>query len=260
MTENRHTLRRRSFCKLAGGAAVSLALSTGCSRRDLQYASTAGRLTARPHESRKSYVSGRTALGLDSARDAILLTPKSEPKSNFPLLVFLHGAGQNADEMFEYLGTAPEEAGVAVLAPNSRGKTWDAISSGGFFGRDVKFINDALELVFEMLAIDARHLVLGGFSDGASYAISLGMINGDLFRGVMAFSPGFIIDGPWVGKPRFYISHGKQDPILPIEEYRRRVYGELIRRDYGLTGREFDGGHEIPDKVLREAFQWMGSL
>jgi hypothetical protein len=71
MTENRRTLRRRSFCTLADGTAVSLALSTGCSRRDWAYASTAGRLTARPHASRKSYVSGRVALGLDSARDAI---------------------------------------------------------------------------------------------------------------------------------------------------------------------------------------------
>ena len=49
---------------------------------------------------------------------AKLLTPKSDPNSNFPLLVFLHGAGQSADEMFDYLGTAPEEAGVAVLAAN----------------------------------------------------------------------------------------------------------------------------------------------
>jgi hypothetical protein len=28
-------------------------------------------------------------------------------------------AGQGADEMFDYLGTAPEEAGVAVLGLNS---------------------------------------------------------------------------------------------------------------------------------------------
>ena len=87
-------------------------------------------------------------LGLDSARDAILQMPKSEPNSNFPLLVFLHGAGQSADEMFDYLGTAPEEAGVAVLAPNSRDNTWDAI--GGSFGPDVKSRNRALELVFEV--------------------------------------------------------------------------------------------------------------
>jgi phospholipase/carboxylesterase len=218
------------------------------------------RLTARPHDSRKSYFSGRITLGLDSARDAILQTPKFQPNSNFPLLVFLHGAGQSAEEVLDSLGSAPEEAGVAVLAPNSRGKTWDAISSGGFFGPDVKFINHALELVFEMLAIDARQLVLGGFSEGASYALSLGMINGDLFKGVMGFSPGFIIDGPWVGKPRFFIAHGKHDPIVPVEEYRRQVYGELIRRAYDVTGREFDGGHEIPAEVLREGFRWLGSL
>ncbi len=46
------------------------------------------------------------------------LMPKSEPNGNFPPLVFLHGAGQSADEMFDYLGTVPEEAGVAVLAAN----------------------------------------------------------------------------------------------------------------------------------------------
>jgi len=37
--------------------------------------------------------------------------------------------------MFDYLRTAPEEAGVAVLAPNSRDNTWDA--------PDVKFLNRA---------------------------------------------------------------------------------------------------------------------
>jgi hypothetical protein len=41
-------------------------------------------------------------------------TPKSEPNSNFQLLVCFHGAGmaagQSADEMFDYLGTAPEAA------------------------------------------------------------------------------------------------------------------------------------------------------
>jgi hypothetical protein len=43
--------------------------------------------------------------------------PKTEPNSNFPLLVCFHGAGmapavagQGADEMFDYLGMAPEEA------------------------------------------------------------------------------------------------------------------------------------------------------
>jgi len=75
MTENRHTHRRRSFCALAGGAAVSLALSTGCSRRDWAYASTAGRLTARPHASQKSYISGRNTLGLALPKKSSAMPP-----------------------------------------------------------------------------------------------------------------------------------------------------------------------------------------
>jgi phospholipase/carboxylesterase len=204
-------------------------------------------------------MNGRTALGLDSARDAILLTPKSEPNANFPLLVFLHGAGQSADQMLDdYLGTAPEEAGVAVLAPNSRDSTWDAIR--GSFGPDVKFLNRALEVVFEKLPIDAKRIVIGGFSDGASYAISLGLMNGDLFKGVMACSPGFVIEGPAVGKPRFFISHGKRDRVLPIEKCGRRIARDLKADAYDVTLKEFDGGHEIPPDVLGEGFRWLGSL
>jgi predicted esterase len=190
--------------------------------------------------------------------NAILQIPKSAPDSNFPLLVFLHGAGQDADRMFDYLGTAPDEADVAVLAPNSYDRTWDAIR--GSFGPDVQMLNRALEHVFEKLPIDASRVFIGGFSDGASYAISLGLRNGDLFKGVMAFSPGFFVEGPWVGKPRVFISHGKQDPILPIERCGRRVAAKLKVREYGVTMTEFDGGHEIPDDILREGFRWLGSV
>jgi phospholipase/carboxylesterase len=111
-----------------------------------------------------------------------------------------------------------------------------------------------------MLAIDANRVVIGGFSDGASYAISLALLNGDLFKGVMAFSPGVVIEGPWVGKPRFYISHGKHDHILPIEKCGRRIAADLDAHAYGVTLTEFDGGHEIPADVLREGFRWLGSL
>jgi predicted esterase len=204
-------------------------------------------------------MNGRTALGLDSARDAILLTPKSEPNANFPLLVFLHGAGQSAEEMLDdYLGTAPEEAGVAVLAPNSRDSSWDAIR--GSFGPDVKFLNRALEVVFEKLPVDPKRIVIGGFSDGATYAISLGLMNGDLFKGVMACSPGFVIEGSPVGKPRFFISHGKRDRILPIDRCGRRIAADLKAQRYDVTFKEFDGRHEIPADVLGEGFRWLGSL
>jgi predicted esterase len=171
----------------------------------------------------------------------------------------LHGATQSAEDMFRYLGSAPEEARVAVLAPNSRDTTWDAI--GGSFGDDVMNLNRALERVFETVAIDPARVSLGGFSDGASYGLSLGLINGDLFRRVVAFSPGFVISGtPHPSKPRIFISHGTHDHILPIENTGRRVAAGLIARGYDVTFREFDGDHEIPAGIAREGMMWTAGL
>jgi len=198
---------------------------------------------------------GQIMLGLDSHRDAVLQLPKNAGQSPLPLLVMLHGATQSSDTMFRYLGSTPDEAGVAVLAPNSRGTTWDAIRTT--FADDVNYLNRALEVTFQKVAVDPARLTLGGFSDGASYAISLGLINGDLFKNVVAFSPGFVINGDTHGKPRFFISHGTHDHILPIDRCGRRIAGELKASGYDVRFREFDGDHEITADVAREALAWI---
>ena len=195
-------------------------------------------------------------LGLNRDRDAILQLPKSANSEALPLLMFLHGATQTAEDMFWYLDTAPDEAGVAILAPNARETTWDAI--GDSFGPDVQFLNSALQCVFDTMPIDPARIAIGGFSDGATYAISLGLINGDLFAKVGAFSPGFVIDGATQGKPSFYVSHGTRDQILPIERCGRRIAGDLKSRGYEVTFREFDGRHEIPKDVMLEGLRWIG--
>jgi predicted esterase len=262
-------INRRSFCTIAGGAVASVALSTAC-RRVWSTLPNDGRLKARPHASGDSSIKSfplgsstvgrQTYLGLDRDRDAILQLPKSAtptPNAPLPLLLFLHGATQSAEDMFEYLGSAADETGVAILAPNAREVTWDAIT--GSFGSDVDFINRALERVFDSVVIDPTRVAVGGFSDGATYAISLGLINGDLFKRVAAFSSGFVMDGAAQGKPSFFISHGTRDQILPIDRCGRRVVADLKGRGYEVTFREFDGRHEIPGDVMREGLRWVAS-
>jgi phospholipase/carboxylesterase len=51
----------------------------------------------------------------------------------------------------------------------------------GGYGPDVEFIDRALDWAFDRLTLDIRKLAITGFSDGASYALSLGITNGDLF-------------------------------------------------------------------------------
>ena len=241
---------RRRFCSIAGSAAASVVLGNACRFKS-------ARLTARPRSGVKTSASGEIKLGLDQQRDAILQLPKTRSESPLPLFVMLHGATQSADDMFWYLGTTHEEAGVAVLAPNSRDTTWDAIGGSFGFGSDVDFLDRALARVFETTAIDPTRISIGGFSDGASYAISLGLINGDLFHSVVAFSPGFYVEGERHGEPRIFISHGTHDHILPINSCGRRIAGALSARGYGVTFREFDGDHEIPANIAREGLQWV---
>ena len=214
-----------------------------------------GRLTARPKLNVTTIAEGRRALGLASGRDAILQLPSKPPEGPMPLLVLLHGATGSGEGILRRLGAAPDDAGVAVLSPDSRSGTWDAIRDG--FGPDVAFIDKALAKVFETVSIDPARVAVGGFSDGATYALSLGLINGDLFRKVVAFSPGFIVDGVPQGKPSFFLSHGTNDPILPIDDCSRRIVPALRRAGYDVTFREFAGGHEVPPDIARDALKWI---
>jgi predicted esterase len=255
MNVRRMHFNRRDFCAIAGSTVASFALGIACRRSVGSDIANDGRLTVRPHGGVKTSASGRIMLDLDRDRDAILELPKTEGPSPLPVLVLLHGAGQSAEDMFWYLGSAHEESGVAVLAPSSRDNTWDAL--GGRFGRDVEFLNRALERVFDTAAVDPARVAVGGFSDGATYALSLGLINGDLFSRVVAFSPGFVVDGAPHGKPHFFISHGTRDHILPIDRCSRRIVAGLKARGYDVTFREFDGDHEIPAEIAREGLLWV---
>jgi predicted esterase len=215
---------------------------------------TDARLTARPRiDATTSLTSG--ALGLGSARDGVIQMPTAGRPGRLPLLVFLHGATQSGAALLRRIGPAADQAGVVVLAPDSRGTTWDAIR--GTFGADVAFLNRALEHVFMRVAVDPARIAIGGFSDGASYAVSLGLANGDLCSRVIACSPGFVVSAAAHGRPRFFISHGTSDPILPIDETSRVIVPRLRSLGYEVTFREFDGRHEVPPDIAREGVQWL---
>jgi predicted esterase len=217
-----------------------------------------GRLTARPHTIGGTTAKGQSPLGLHPSRDAVLQIPTTAPATSLPLLVLLHGAGGSGESVLGRLGSAADDAGVAVLAPDSRESSWDAIR--GSLGADVTFLNRALERVFETVSVDPERVAIGGFSDGATYAVSLGLINGDLFKRVVAFSPGFVVEGAPHGTPQFFISHGTADPILPIDRCGRRIVSRLRERGYDVTFREFEGGHTVPAEIARDGMQWLAAV
>jgi phospholipase/carboxylesterase len=241
-------MSRRDF--LAAGAAGTMALSS------FSRATAAGspRVKARPGPPTASVAPGERPLGFNGNRDGLLYVPKGhDSKVAAPLVVMLHGAGNSARGM-AYTFPMADEFGVIVVAPDSRHLTWDVVR--GTWGADVEFIDGALNQTFKQCAVDSSRIAVGGFSDGASYALSLGMANGDLFTHLMAFSPGFIAAAPAVSKPKIFVSHGRQDRILQIDASSRVIVRQLRSLGYGVNYAEFDGPHTVPTSIARQAFAW----
>jgi phospholipase/carboxylesterase len=99
-------------------------------------------------------------------------------------------------------------------------------------------------------------VAISGFSDGASYALSVGLANGDVFSHVAAFSPGFVPRAVRVGRPRVFISHGTMDEVLPIASCSRRIVADIRRGGYDVRYDEFEGPHTVPVAVARAAIDW----
>jgi phospholipase/carboxylesterase len=195
------------------------------------------------------------ALGLSDGRDGVLYVPDTA-ETRAPVLVFLHGAtGSGRAHLRPALGPA-DRYGVILVAPDSRlGGTWDLIAAGRF-GPDVEFLDRVLNAVVERVDADLTRLAIGGVSDGASYALSVGLANGDVFSTVIAFSPGFLAVPQPVGKPRVFVSHGTADPILPIDGCSGAFVPQLRHAGYDVTFRPFDGGHTVPPEIADEGMRW----
>ena len=235
--------RRRAIGLTIAGIAAAV---TGCSSAPTTSTEVRGnpRLSARPGTPIGGIAPGLHDLGLSSGRDGLLYIPAGyDPATPAPFALMLHGATRSASDGLLPFQHLADEAGMILLAPSSRDRTWDVTFSG--FGPDVAFVDQALSVAFEQCAIDPARTAIAGFSDGASYALSLGLANGDLFRHIAAFSPGFMALKDPVGQPAIFMAHGIQDQVLPIDQCSRRIVRQLRLLGYGVDYREFEGQHVV---------------
>lgn len=243
-------MTRRDLLRLAGGALVA-PMAGACAGQPAERLAVA----PVPPTSTASSAGPPGALeplGLGGERDGVLMLPPGADPA--PLILMLHGASGTGRRAARLILGPAEERGCVVLAPDSRGASWDAIT--GAFGPDVRFLERALGAALGRRAVDRTRIAVAGFSDGATYALALGRANGGLFTHLIAFSPGFLLPIRTAGAPRIFVSHGRQDRILPIDSCSRRMVPRLRDARYDVRYREFDGDHEVPEAVAREALDW----
>lgn len=214
-----------------------------------------GRLETRHSPATERTKPGTYPLGLRRDRDGVLyLPPQYSHDTPMPLVLLLHGAGGAGARVAQRFKSYADELGIAFVAPDSTAISWDRNDR---LASDVEFIDRALALAFRRINTTPDRLRIGGFSDGASYSLSVGLTNGDLFARILALSPGFC--GPALprGKPQLYFTHGTRDEILPIDITSRRIVPMLQRAGYSVEYHEFDGKHETPPEITRPAFRWL---
>ena len=243
---DRRAALRASVALLAGGCLTL----TGNSEDDV-----AGRLTRRQGSPANRLPPGTTALGLGAGRDGWIHVPPHGESDPLPLLLLLHGAGGQGADLLERMRLHADERRVVLLAPDSRATTWDIFEGGGF-SWDVAFIDRALAYAFANCRIDAARTGTAGFSDGGTYALSLGIINGDFLTHAAAFAPGSIAGEARRGRPRVFITHGKADRILPIERTSRLIVPWLVDHGYTVAYHEHEGGHTVSPAGVDLMFSW----
>jgi phospholipase/carboxylesterase len=208
-------------------------------------------LTARPNAAAvTAFPQGISTL----ANGALLYRPASAPAGPAPLVVILHGAGQGPRPFLDRLMPKADQSGLLLLALQAKDATWDLVPRAGKaprFGDDVARIDAVLKQVFGGASVDPKQVVLLGFSDGAGYALSLGLANPRLFRGIVALSPGFVVP-PTSASPRqrIFVAHGVRDPVLPFGHSETVVVGLMERAGARPLFRRHEGGHVIDSETL----------
>jgi predicted esterase len=197
------------------------------------------------------------------AGGAYAYLPKGRTGEPAPVLVALHGAGGQASDVLAAFRESADANGIILVIPQSAKGTWDMVedlkSRLGLemtvtprYGKDLKALDAALADLFTKVAVDPARVGIMGFSDGATYALSVGTANPQLFHRIIAFSPGPAFLGRSAPDQYVFISHGEEDKVLPFSTTRGHV-AKLRVRKIPIEFEKFAGGHEVPKDIKAKA-------
>jgi phospholipase/carboxylesterase len=198
------------------------------------------------------------------ASRAVLLTPAEiDPKRLYPLVTVLHGAGRQDELLVRACRDEPEKRSALFLVPRSFHPTWDLLACDE--RPDLDFLEWAYDLIYRRYPIDPGRQALLGYSDGASYALSVGLSNPHVFRAVMGWAAGFVaLDTrhvePQDRKPEVLVEYGTHDELFPFEHVARPMRVNLEQLGYRVEFRVDEGGRHWPSGSFQsEALDWFFS-
>lgn len=187
--------------------------------------------------------------------------------SKTPLLILLHGYGSNEQDLFSFAPTLPEDwLIVSFRAPfntDYEGYSWYDIDLMNEKNRiDVAQAQESQDAILENIlkitnqyGLTENQTHLCGFSQGGILSYSLALNNPDLFTKVACMScyaeekllTNRVKDKKKIEKLRFFISHGTDDAIIPLE-WGRKAADLLYEMSAYFSFREYMSGHGVNQK------------
>lgn len=204
------------------------------------------------------------------------------------LFILFHGYGADAYDLRslnEVIQMPPQSTQWAFpqgilkvpIGPGWQGHAWwpidmAALERAAQTGEDRQFSNlipnnmealrNSLLTWIEDKKFNWSQVMLGGFSQGAMLATDLFLHAKENPMGLVILSGALINKSQWEDKilsrpnRNVFISHGKQDPIIPCREA-DKLESFFLKHQYKVSKVLFDGQHEIPPLVINKLNQWI---
>ena len=191
----------------------------------------------------------------------VLLTPEEiDPNRRYPLFTVFHGAGRQDEMLVKACRNEPEARQAFFFIPRSVAPTWDLIAGGE--GEDFEFLEFAWDLIYRRYPIDSDRQCVIGYSDGASYALSLALSNPGFFDAAICWAAGFVVmDRRAVGQPsrrtRIYLEYGTHDELFGFKEVALPMRERLETAGYSVEFSVDEGGRHWPSGDFQpQALDW----
>ena len=189
-------------------------------------------------------------------RGYLLLPEVIDPERTYPLITVLHGAGRQDELLVRAYREEPARRDAVFFVPRSSAPTWDLLV--GEDRTDLDFLEHAYAEIYRRVPVDHARQALIGYSDGASYALAIGLSNPRLFAAIMGWAAGFVVFDPngitpEDRKPRILLEHGTQDPVFPFEVVAARNCAILRHLGYDVELRVDEGGIHWPSRAFQPA-------
>ncbi|KYG70238.1 serine esterase [Bdellovibrio bacteriovorus] len=207
---------------------------------------------------------------------AIYIPAKEKGQGKSPVIIALHGVGSNEKDLAEFASSLdPRFAVFSLRAPlviGAESFAWFQVrftAEGPVHNREEaeqsrRLLKEFIKDLKSHPDVDARKVLLLGFSQGTIMSLSLGFTEPELVRGIVAIggrtlqeiSQGVVPDGTVTSTPKVLLLHGVHDNKLPL--FHAEATAETLKKaGFAFNFKTYNAGHEITPEMRDDISEWL---